>query len=388
MNLLDITFHSLRRQKGKKSILVAAMGLSLCASLILFTFVRNQERELESQFDEYGANIVVTPRSDELSLNYGGLNLSGIVTNVREIKAEDVSRIHTIENKQNIRAVSPKLIGLGRVASGPTALDALIVGVDFDVESKIKPWWALEGGYPDDTYQVVAGSAVAEKMNLQVGGTVDIGGRDLTVAGILTSTGSQDDSALLAPLAFVEDYLGKPGKVSIVEVSALCSDCPIDEIVSQISAVMPNAEVRAVRAVMEQRMRVVRQFSTFAVSIFGVLAVLCGLFIFATITGAVSERRREIGVMRAVGFTGSHIARVVLTEALILGFLAGIVGIVVAFPVLKLALPLLVDVETVVFAPAHIAFSFTALVFIAVLSAIVPAAKAARFDPVEAIASL
>ena len=388
MNLFDITLHSLRRQKGKKIFLVAAMALSLCTSLVLFSFVASQERELESQFDEYGANIVITPHTDNLSLTYGGVNLTGIVTNVQEILADEVARIYTIPNKQNIRAVSPKLIGTGRVSAGGEVWDALIVGVNFEEESKIKAWWSLDGDYPAADREILVGATAAKKMQLSVGSAVQVSGRELTVAGILLATGSQDDSAILAPMAFVEDLLQKPGKVSLVEVSALCSDCPIDDLVAQISVVLPDADVQAVRQVMEQRMQVVRQFGRFAVSIFGVLTMMCGLFIFATITGAVTERRREIGVMRAIGFSGAHIIQVVLTEALILGVIAGVAGIAIAIPVLNFVIPVLTDVGTVVYDIPLILMSFGALLLLAVLSAVTPALRASRFDPVAAITSL
>ena len=388
MNLFDITMHSLRRQKGKKVFLVAAMAVSLCTSVVLFSFVESQKRGLEAQFDEYGANIVVTPHTDDLSLTYGGVNLTGIVTNVQEIQADQVARIYTIANKQNIRAVSPKLIGAGRVKAGDSEWDALVVGVDFDEESKIKAWWSLDGEYPTADNEILVGATAAEKMGLTAGSTVYVGGRELIVTGVLLSTGSQDDAALLARMGFVEALLEKPGKVSLVEVSALCSDCPIEDLVAQISAVLPDADVQAVRQVMEQRMQVVRQFGRFAVSIFGVLTMMCGLFIFATITGAVTERRKEIGVMRAIGFSGGHIVQVVLTEAVILGIIAGIGGIGAALPVLSFVVPTLTDVDTAVIDMPLILLSFSALLALAIASALAPAIKASRFDPVAAITSL
>jgi putative ABC transport system permease protein len=388
VTLFQITLYSLRRQKGKKSFLVAAMALSVCTALVLFSFVESQQRQLESQFDEYGANIVVTPHTDNLTLTYGGINLTGIVTNVQEIQADDVSRIFTIANKQNIRAVSPKLLGAGEVTVGDFTTEALIVGVDFEEERKIKAWWAIDGEYPVSDFEIVAGSKAAEKMQLHAGSIMFVKGIKLTVTGVLLATGGQDDTALLAPIAFVETLLGKPGKVSLVEVSALCVDCPIDDLVAQISEVLPGADVQAVRQVMEQRMQVTRQFGRFAASILSVLIILCSLFIFATITGAVSERRREIGIMRAIGFSGIHIITVILSEALLIGVVSGIAGNVVALPILARVVPIFTAGSVELFNLPIMALSFVAVVCLAVVSSIAPAIKAARFDPVAAIAGL
>ena len=388
MNLLDLTLRSLRRQKGKKSFLVAAMALSLCTAFALYSFVESQARELESQFDEYGANIVVTPRTDDLTLTYGGVNLAGIVTNVHEIRADDVDRIHTIANSRNIRAVSPKLLGTGEVLVGDDTKKALIVGVDFDEEAKIKAWWSIDGRLPQNDREVILGATAADRLGLKMGSYFALGTADLLVTGILSQTGGQDDMAILAPMAFVEDLLEKRGSVSLVEVSALCSDCPIDELVAQISKVLPGTEVRAVRQVMEQRMQVVRQYGRFAASIFGVLTVMCGLFIFATIAGAVTERRREIGIMRAVGFSGSHIAGVVLSEAFLLGIAAAIIGIAISIPVLMQLIPTLTGNDTPVLDIRLILTALVSAPALAVASSIYPAVKASKFDPIESIAAL
>lgn len=390
MNLFDITIHGLRRQKSRKLFLGAAMTISLSAVLILFTFVKSQEVQLESQFDEYGANIIITPKTDDLSLTYGGISLTGIVTNLMEIESEEVSRIYNIPNSKNIRAVSPKLIGVGPVDSDSGRKDVLIVGVDFAEESKIKAWWNVDGRFPETPREVLIGTKAAEKIGLSVGSAFRLDQNEMRVAGVLNSTGSQDDSAIMASMDFVEKLLGKEGKISLVEVSALCSDCPIDDIVAQISTIMPNAEVQALRQVMEQRMQVVHQFSRFALSIFVILTFMCGLFIFSTVAGAVAEKKKEIGILRSVGFARKHIAQVVITEALLLSGAAGVIGIGASLLFIRFALPRIsgIAVESVVYDPLLISVGFAALIALAFISAIGPAIKASRYDPVVAIASL
>ena len=225
MNLFDITMHSLRRQKGKKLFLLIAMLLSLSTMLILFSFVQSQELQLERQFDQYGANIIITPKTDDLSLTYGGVSLTGIVTNLKEIKKSEVAGIYLIENKENIRAVSPKLIGVGMITTPTMEKDALLVGVDFEEEGKIKAWWNVDGAYPDGPKQALLGATAAEKLNLSIGDDFFLQGDSLRVAGILNTTGSQDDSSIMLDIGYVGEVLGKPGKISLIEVSALCSDC-------------------------------------------------------------------------------------------------------------------------------------------------------------------
>ena len=68
--------------------------------------------------------------------------------------------------------------------------------------------------------------------------------RTFTVASVLNATGSQEDGLIYADLGVVQGLLGKPGKVSLVEVSALCSTCPIEDIVSQIGDACPARRSR------------------------------------------------------------------------------------------------------------------------------------------------
>ena len=112
MKLIDIAVSSLKRQLSKRIFLIISIILGCGTVISLFTFVETQKANIEKQFDEYGANILILPKSDNLSLTYGGVNVSGVTANIQEITLEEVNKIWEIPNKQNIRAVSPKLIAV------------------------------------------------------------------------------------------------------------------------------------------------------------------------------------------------------------------------------------------------------------------------------------
>ena len=118
------------------------------------------------------------------------------------------------------------------------------------------------------------------------------------------------------------------------------------------------------------------------------LTFLCGLFIFATMAGSVTERKKEIGVLRAIGFSKIHIFQVVLIEALLLAGAAGTVGTGISVLFMRLFLPMFSEIDRIFFDPSLIILCFAGLLFLAVASAIGPAVRASRFDPVAAITSL
>ena len=390
MNLSNISLKSLFRQKGKKIFLIIAMVISLTTVLTLYSYVESQRLDIETQFDEFGANIVITPKSDSLVLSYGGVNISGIVTSLEEIEYSDISEINNIENNKNIRAISPKLIGAGEVSFNGITNTALLVGIELEEEKKIKSWWNLNGTFPEGDHEVLIGAAASEIMKLSIGDTFEIKGTELKVSSILASTGSQDDNAIMAPIGTVQKILGKPGKISLVEVSALCIDCPIDELVAQISAIMPNSDVKAIRQVMEQKMLVVEQIKKVSITIGSMLVVLCGLLIFSNVTGSISDRKSEIGIFRAIGFTKSNIMQIILTESFLISLTSGIIGIVLTYLTVNLFLPSLVDINTANFR-VNIWFALTGAVSIMMLglgASWWPAISASNIDPVKTINSL
>lgn len=371
--------------------LLVAMVLSFTAVLTLFTFVESQKKEIESQFDEFGANIIITPKTDNLSLTYGGVNLSGIVTEVQEIKRDDLAGIKDIPNWKNIRSVSPKLLGVVKLKTpAGDAEDALMVGVDFEEEMKIKSWWQINGEIPANDSEILLGADTAEILGLEVGTVVTVKDKNLRISGIIGITGSQDDTTIFASTAVLEGLLGKKGVVSLVEVSALCSDCPLEDIVEQISAILPSADVKGIRAAMQQRMNVVNQFSQFAVSICIILILLCGLLVFSNTAGSVSERHKEIGVFRALGFHKKHIISIILSESFIVSLAAGVIGVVTALLSIYFLLPPAtgIAVQNIHIEPIFMIIGVAAIISVGFLASIAPAIKASDIDPVAAINSL
>lgn len=389
MNLLDITYSSLKRQKGKKAFIIIAMVLSITTVFTLYTFTKSQTYKIENQFDEYGANIVITPKRDTLSLSYGGISFNEVVS-IEEINKKELEKIQSINDIKSIRAISPKLVGAVDVRTPHREDKVVIVGTDFSSVFKIKGWWQEPENLPESDNDIIVGWDVADKFNLKTGDTLDINGEEFKIDKILEVAGNQDDSAIIAKLEVVEKLLNKPGRISLVEISALCSECPIDEMVRQISEVLPNANVRALREVMVQRMEVVAQIEKFALAVSVILILLCSLLIFSNMASSVSERRHEIGIYRAIGFCKSHIIQIIQFESLILSLLAVLLGIILTLGVTFYGLPRFagIDLDYIVLDTLFFVKGSLVVLLLGFISSLWPAVKASNSDPVKTINSL
>ena len=165
MKLHDIAVNNLRRRKGKVFFLVMGLLVGVAAVVALLTTTSILEADIAHKMDEFGANILITPRSEGLSLTYGGLSLGGLSFDVKEISETDLAKIKTIENAANIRLVSPKVFGVFENQGHK----ALVVGVNFASELSLKKWWKINGDEPSAEEDVIVGNEAAERFQLKPG---------------------------------------------------------------------------------------------------------------------------------------------------------------------------------------------------------------------------
>ena len=386
MKLHNISINNLRRRKAKMAFLTIGLMVGIATIVTLITLTNSMSSDIERKMDEFGANILITPQSNDLSMNYGGISLGGVTFDQREIGEEELARIKEIRNSQNIAVVSPKVLG-GVTIDGK---NILMVGVRFDQELRMKQWWNIFGEAPEKETEMLLGSDAAKALNVMTGDTVEIRGETFTVKGILDQTGSQDDALVFLSLPKAQQLLGKKGKITLVEVAALCSGCPIGDMVTQIAEKLPEARVSAIQQVVASRLHALDQFRNFSFAIAGVVVFIGSLIVFVTMMGSVNERTTEIGVFRAIGFRRSHIMRIILLEAAFVSLLAGVLGYAAGMGGATLALPYMAESKNaaVVWDSTIAVGSISLSLLLGLLASLYPALHASRKDPTEALRAL
>ena len=386
MKLHNISINNLRRRKAKMAFLTIGLMVGIATIVTLITLTNSMSSDIERKMDEFGANILITPQSNDLSMNYGGISLGGVTFDQREIGEEELARIKEIRNSQNIAVVSPKVLG-GVTIDGK---NILMVGVRFDQELRMKQWWNIFGEAPEKETEMLLGSDAAKALNVMTGDTLEIKGETFTVKGILDQTGSQDDALVFLSLPKAQQLLGKKGKITLVEVAALCSGCPIGDMVTQIAEKLPEARVSAIQQVVASRLHALDQFRNFSFAIAGVVIFIGSLIVFVTMMGSVNERTTEIGVFRAIGFRRSHIMRIILLEAAFVSLLAGVLGYAAGMGGATLALPYMAESKNaaVVWDSTVAVGSISLSLLLGLLASLYPALHASRKDPTEALRAL
>ncbi|NWF93224.1 MAG: ABC transporter permease, partial [Syntrophaceae bacterium] len=160
MKLKDISINNLRRRKGKVFFLILGLTIGITTVVSLISITRMMNEDISKKLDAFGANILILPRSEDLSLSYGGMGIGGVAIDTQTLRELDVPKIHQIEVRENISTVSPKLIGVAEIEGKKVPL----MGVRFEEELRLKKWWNVHGTVPKNRDEVLVGNEVAVRL--------------------------------------------------------------------------------------------------------------------------------------------------------------------------------------------------------------------------------
>jgi putative ABC transport system permease protein len=382
LKLYNISFNNLKRRKGKMIFLVMGLVIGIATVVTLLSITESMSMDIEERLNQFGANIVMTPRNENLSLSYGGINVGGVNYKVKELDENTLPNIRKIKNSKNLGIVAPKVIGAVKLKGR----DVLLTGVDFEQEVALKTWWQFTGSLPKRTNEVLLGSQVASSFDITPGEQLELSGRRYAVSAVLQPTGASEDNAIIANLHESQKILGKEGKISMVEIAAFCRGCPINEMTLQIAEKFPDAKVTALKQAVMSKMQSIELFKSFSLGVSVLVIFIGSLLVFVTMMGSVSERTREIGIFRAIGFRRGHVMQIILLEALIVGLVGGFLGFFGGNTIAWATMPFVLD--GVRFSGIDISLGMISLllsVSLSLVASLYPARKASNLDPSEAL---
>ena len=358
---LRLLYESFRRQKRRKLLAGAAITLGVAVATAMIAVATDIGDKINRELRTYGANIVVYPEEDTLDVQVGGVDLKP-ASQGAFLEESDLPRIKGTFWRHNILGFAPFLPVHAAVTAGSTSLpDVQLLGTYFAKPLRLgdegfttgvrttHPWWRVSGAWPlDDSNQVLAGEDLAGRLGLKPGDHLQVDGRDVEVTGIL-SAGPAENQGLVGPLSLAQTIAGRPGAVRQVFVSALTK--PEDElarrdpagmspamrdrwycspyansIAFQITEVIPHARAEQIRQVAQNEGAVLARIQGLMLLITLAALLAAGLAVSAAMATAILERRREVGLMKAMGAGNAAVASLFLAEASLLALLGGVAG--------------------------------------------------------------
>ncbi|MCP3900810.1 MAG: ABC transporter permease, partial [Desulfobacteraceae bacterium] len=133
---------NIKRRKAKMLFLVLGLIIGISTVVTLISITESMTMDIEERLNQFGANIIMVPKSDNLSLSYGGIDVGGVNYEVKEFDQKDLANIRKIKNYKNLGIIAPKVLGPVVVKNKKV----LLMGVIFEDELALKTWWHKKAG--------------------------------------------------------------------------------------------------------------------------------------------------------------------------------------------------------------------------------------------------
>lgn len=347
---------------------ISIVGIGMGILLIVFTvgLANGTLRDRARREANVGAEIMVRAS--------GSIGLSG--TEALRIPESMAGAIERIDGVATAVPIAQNTVSVKDAFTGTRLVD----GVEFDSYARITGLQIVKGRkFVDGSDEVICDSAWAEEKKLKLGDQMPIYDRNFTLVGIYEpSAGGRTKISL----STMQTQLGAEGKVSAVLVKV--RDGALQETVAQsLQDKFPDNQTILTRELEELYMQGIPALNVFLNVVIGVAGGVSALIVLLTMYTTVTERTRQIGVLKSLGMSNANIAWTIVQEALLIslgGVLLGVVSTVGLKLVLAKWSTLTVQID-----PKIVMGIVIVGILSGVLGALYPGLRAARLDAVEAL---
>jgi len=207
-----------------------------------------------------------------------------------------------------------------------------VTGTWLDEVRRMASWWKVDGQWVEprsDLARCMVGRNAARLLGVTPGSRLELRYADrslvLTVAGV-ASAGGTEDNQVFVNLSVAQQLAALPGRIGLVQLSVTGSPIEIEAFTSRLAAALPGLQVRPLRQLAEAEGNLLGRIRLLIFSTVALILALTAMCVMATMAALAMERRRDVGLMKALGGSMTRVVRLFLTEAGSLGALGGIIG--------------------------------------------------------------
>lgn len=384
MNIPKLVFKNITRRKGRFIFTLLGITIGIASFVTLLSLGGGLKKEIKRQAGELGANLIVTPKG------WCAYEQVSVLTGEQLPEAIPFDVVKKISAIKGLAAV-PYLTERTAIKNSPVP----VIGILPEKMKAFKNWEIDKGDYfsSQDERAVIVGFSIAQQFKLNPTDEVKIRGESFTIKGILKETGSKDDIAMFMPLSVAQKLYGIDDMVSFIAIK-------VDDITKTDEYILKIQETANVAVVSDKQLlkSVLSIVGTVSLTlqIIAAVAILAAAFgIINTMMTAIHERRREIGILQAIGAKRGTIFNVFLLESGFYGLLGGVIGVIIGFIFSAVATPYISQNEFTAFLKGSqvvesfdLRLVFGSLIFslfVSLVSGFYPAWRASKLSPVEAI---
>lgn len=357
---------SLWQRTGRTLLTLSAIGLTVGAIMALESVLEGTARSMTSMATGSGTEIMIR------QADVADTSLSAIDARVGS-KIEGLAGVRSISGLVMTALIDPESGGF-----------ILLLGYS-PHEFAIERFNIVEGRRINGNHQVMLGSVAAEAVSKSVGDTMEISGSRFKVVGIFESGTGWEEMSSIVSLRDAQTLAGRPNKVTMYALK-LEDPGAAPSVVERINTEFPEVHAALAGEFVEQMPDM--QAGEAMLDGISFLAILVGgVGVLNTMLMAVLERTREIGVLRTMGWRRRRVVGMIIQEALLLGVLGGVAGIVLAFLMvfsLQQA-PMVGDAFEAGWSLNIFLRAFLVSLLLGIIGGLYPAIRASGLQPVEAL---
>jgi putative ABC transport system permease protein len=308
-----MVWYSLLRRRSRMALALTAVIIGATVFLGMGAVYFDIPRQMGREFRSYGANLILVPAGDDAALSPEQIRKAEELLPADKLVGMTPLRYATLYyNKQGLT----------------------VVGADMDAARKTGPYRQVQGEWPTADNQVLVGTDIAGNARLYAGTSITLeavppGGRrvkkEFTVSGILR-TGGPEDAFVLMPARGLEALLGSPGRADTVEISLAAESGEITRLAERIRDEVPGVAPRPVKRIMHSEATVLNKLQVLVCLVTAVVLLLTMICVGTCMMTVVMERRKEIGLKKAIGAENAGIIGEFAGEGVLLACTGALIG--------------------------------------------------------------
>lgn len=363
-------------------LLVSILSLILATGLIVViqSLSSSSKRGIHAYMKNLGANMAVIPAELDLFAYYSA--------DPGSMDTADMPESHFFRlieaGIEGIEEIDPRLTIPVELSGTRVVLTGILS--DRMVRPKAKeigdedPWEVMTFLMPD-SHSAVLGSELKEILTREVDSRLTVSGRDIEVLGILPHQGTIDDLRIYVHLRFLQKWRERPFSISEIRI-LYTGNRDLEKVASEIEGILGNTRVVTQRRMAKKQIEIMDSIHRYALMLLAVILVLGWISIGNEMFHNAHERRREIGILIALGATTRIILLIFMLKAVFLALVGGLVGYGIGTLVAVSIVPKFLHI------PVYPSLSLVPLAILiaivfSVLSSMVPSWRASKMDPGE-----
>ena len=367
-----------RHSRMLVALLAIAVGATILSGLV--TIYYDVPRQMGAQFRNYGANMLLLPDGEE------------------KLSEESAERAIKAIDKEKLVGAAPYRYESVTINTMPV----IAAAADMDGARAASPYWLINGDWPSADKEVLVGKTLAATLGIKQGSTVNVvyenetakeqadksdeskakekdGGKAFVVSGILETGGTEEDYIFIS-LSDMAELTGVKGKLDAVELSVSASQDELKAYADKISGLDIDVSPRLVKRVTQSETTVLTKLQALVFLVTAVVLLLTMICVATTMMAVVAERRKEIGLRKALGASNGSIITEFMGEGLLLGGIGGLLGVVFGYAFAQ-AVSMNVFNSSISFRPLILPVTVVISVLVTGLACLLPVRNATDVDP-------